>query len=134
VFYNSGVVFSVQAQLSGPVAIASKRLPVSLITHTTHGLALRALRKIRKPSQLVKQSTGKVFNLVVRLPNFTHWLSFARRSKADKVPNVLKPEVLRRPSVHELSQSIVSHPQIHGGVRGGRPIGLLGRVFVVGNI
>jgi len=37
----------------------------------------------------VQQLSEKVFKLVVRMPNFTHWLSFARRSKCDKVPNVL---------------------------------------------
>ena len=38
---------------------------------------------------IVQQLSEKVFKLVVRMPNFTHWLSFARRSKCDKVPNDL---------------------------------------------
>jgi len=39
--------------------------------------------------QIVQQLSEKVFKLVVRMPNFTHWLYFARRSKCDKVPNDL---------------------------------------------
>ena len=44
---------------------------------------------IQKQLKLVQQLSEKVFKLVVRMPNFTHWLSFARRSKCDKVPNDL---------------------------------------------
>ena len=38
---------------------------------------------------IVQQLSEKVFKFVVRMPHFTHWLSFARRSKCDKVPNDL---------------------------------------------